>query len=269
MSIISTYVRVLCVNRCIFSHKCIETASHVIAKEGLMKHIYKTPPRRRSSLLPVIQVSRRQFSFSTLFYEFIIIIPNLYNFLFYPGCGENMNAIQVISLTLLSVLAASAQVIMPGRCPQTGVQEDFDTTRVNINFIKLCWETRQHLIHISLSSRSQQMRPSGTCCNKQKLQMNASRLCSSSSTVNSCCVVVCFLCSILVSGLISRDCQTPSRRASAALPPTACRAPESLVSSTASCCEYSTWSYHLSKRGFHFTVKAKLSFVKPVTVKSL
>ncbi|KAK5889287.1 hypothetical protein CesoFtcFv8_015303 [Champsocephalus esox] len=45
----------------------------------------------------------------------------------YTGCGENM--IQVISLTLLSVLAASAQVIMPGRCPQTGVQEDFDTAR--------------------------------------------------------------------------------------------------------------------------------------------
>ncbi|CAB1460327.1 unnamed protein product [Pleuronectes platessa] len=40
-----------------------------------------------------------------------------------------MNAIQVISLTLLSVLAANAQVIMPGRCPRPAVQENFDTAR--------------------------------------------------------------------------------------------------------------------------------------------
>lgn len=42
-----------------------------------------------------------------------------------------MNAIQVISLTLLSVLAANAQVIMPGRCPKPAVQENFDAARVN------------------------------------------------------------------------------------------------------------------------------------------
>ncbi|KAK5860211.1 hypothetical protein PBY51_021704 [Eleginops maclovinus] len=40
-----------------------------------------------------------------------------------------MNAIQVISLTLLSVLAANAQVLMPGRCPKAAVQENFDTAR--------------------------------------------------------------------------------------------------------------------------------------------
>ena len=42
-----------------------------------------------------------------------------------------MNTIQVISLTLLSVLAANAQVIMPGRCPKPAVQKDFDAARVN------------------------------------------------------------------------------------------------------------------------------------------
>uniref|UniRef100_A0A8C4NYB4 Apolipoprotein D n=1 Tax=Dicentrarchus labrax TaxID=13489 RepID=A0A8C4NYB4_DICLA len=40
-----------------------------------------------------------------------------------------MNAIQVISLTLLSVLAANAQVIMPGRCPKPAVQSDFDAAK--------------------------------------------------------------------------------------------------------------------------------------------
>lgn len=44
-----------------------------------------------------------------------------------------MDAIQVISLTLLSVLAANAQVIMPGRCPKPAVQENFDAARVNAN----------------------------------------------------------------------------------------------------------------------------------------
>ncbi|KAM9718912.1 apolipoprotein D-like [Menidia menidia] len=37
-----------------------------------------------------------------------------------------MNAIQVFSVTLLSVLAANAQVIMPGRCPSATVQQNFD-----------------------------------------------------------------------------------------------------------------------------------------------
>ncbi|XP_028449555.1 apolipoprotein D-like [Perca flavescens] len=40
-----------------------------------------------------------------------------------------MNTIQVISLTLLSVLAANAQFIMSGRCPKPAVQEDFDAAR--------------------------------------------------------------------------------------------------------------------------------------------
>ncbi|XP_076004301.1 apolipoprotein D-like [Genypterus blacodes] len=40
-----------------------------------------------------------------------------------------MKAIQVISLTLLSVLAANAQVIMPGKCPTPAVQENFDAAR--------------------------------------------------------------------------------------------------------------------------------------------
>lgn len=41
-----------------------------------------------------------------------------------------MEAIQVISVILLSVLAANAQVIMPGRCPRPAVQENFDVARV-------------------------------------------------------------------------------------------------------------------------------------------
>ncbi|AWP03818.1 putative apolipoprotein D-like [Scophthalmus maximus] len=40
-----------------------------------------------------------------------------------------MNAIQLISITLLSALAAHAQVIMPGRCPKPAVQENFDAAR--------------------------------------------------------------------------------------------------------------------------------------------
>lgn len=42
-----------------------------------------------------------------------------------------MNAIQVLSLTLLSALAANAQVIMSGRCPRAAVQEKFDAARVS------------------------------------------------------------------------------------------------------------------------------------------
>uniref|UniRef100_UPI003AAB0601 apolipoprotein D-like n=1 Tax=Centroberyx gerrardi TaxID=166262 RepID=UPI003AAB0601 len=40
-----------------------------------------------------------------------------------------MKTVQLISLTLLSVLAASAQVILPGKCPRPDVQEDFDAAR--------------------------------------------------------------------------------------------------------------------------------------------
>lgn len=42
-----------------------------------------------------------------------------------------MNTIQVISLTLLSLLAASAQVIKPGRWLRPAVQQKFDAARVN------------------------------------------------------------------------------------------------------------------------------------------
>ncbi|KAK2822621.1 hypothetical protein Q5P01_022686 [Channa striata] len=46
-----------------------------------------------------------------------------------PGVGEKMNPIQVISLVLLSVLAANSQVIQPGRCPVPAVQEKFDASQ--------------------------------------------------------------------------------------------------------------------------------------------
>uniref|UniRef100_A0A673ML28 Apolipoprotein D n=1 Tax=Sinocyclocheilus rhinocerous TaxID=307959 RepID=A0A673ML28_9TELE len=40
-----------------------------------------------------------------------------------------MQALQVLSLTLLSVLAVSAQSIGSGKCPQPPVQQNFDPTR--------------------------------------------------------------------------------------------------------------------------------------------
>ncbi|XP_024289980.1 apolipoprotein D-like [Oncorhynchus tshawytscha] len=40
-----------------------------------------------------------------------------------------MQALQVLSLTLLSVLAANAQTFRPGKCPQPPVQANFDTAR--------------------------------------------------------------------------------------------------------------------------------------------
>ncbi|XP_041848559.1 apolipoprotein Da, duplicate 2 [Melanotaenia boesemani] len=40
-----------------------------------------------------------------------------------------MTAFQVFSLFLLSVLAANAQVIMPGKCPDAAVQQKFDAAR--------------------------------------------------------------------------------------------------------------------------------------------
>ncbi|XP_023281130.1 apolipoprotein D-like [Seriola lalandi dorsalis] len=42
---------------------------------------------------------------------------------------DKMKAMQVISLTLLSVLAASAQVLKFGKCPKPAVQANFDATR--------------------------------------------------------------------------------------------------------------------------------------------
>lgn len=43
-----------------------------------------------------------------------------------------MKAAQVISLTLLSVLSAGAQLIKFGICPKPDVQANFDATRVNM-----------------------------------------------------------------------------------------------------------------------------------------
>ncbi|XP_038151904.1 apolipoprotein D-like [Cyprinodon tularosa] len=40
-----------------------------------------------------------------------------------------MDFIQVFSFTLLSVLAANAQIFSPGRCPQAAVQQQFDAAR--------------------------------------------------------------------------------------------------------------------------------------------
>ncbi|XP_056323378.1 apolipoprotein Da, duplicate 2 [Danio aesculapii] len=40
-----------------------------------------------------------------------------------------MQALQVVSVTLLAVLAVSAQSIGSGKCPQPPVQQDFDPTR--------------------------------------------------------------------------------------------------------------------------------------------
>ncbi|KAM6948227.1 apolipoprotein D-like [Aplochiton taeniatus] len=40
-----------------------------------------------------------------------------------------MQTFQVISLTLLSFLAASAQTFLPGKCPTPAVQENFDAAR--------------------------------------------------------------------------------------------------------------------------------------------
>lgn len=51
--------------------------------------------------------------------------------LFSAGRGIKMKAMQVISLTLLSVLAASAQGLKFGRCPKPAVQVNFDASRVN------------------------------------------------------------------------------------------------------------------------------------------
>lgn len=42
-----------------------------------------------------------------------------------------MQALQVLSLTLLSVLVANAQVLHPGRCPVPPVKENFDVTSVS------------------------------------------------------------------------------------------------------------------------------------------
>ncbi len=53
------------------------------------------------------------------------------------GRGDKMKAMQVISLTLLSVLAASAQVLKFGRCPKAAVQANFNSTKVTTKFFCL------------------------------------------------------------------------------------------------------------------------------------
>lgn len=57
--------------------------------------------------------------------------------------------------------------------------------------------------------------------------------------------ILCFLCSMLVSGMRSRSCQQLSRKVSVALPPTPWRVLVSSESSTESCCEYmsKTWGF--------------------------
>lgn len=57
--------------------------------------------------------------------------------LFSAGRGEKMKAMQVISLTLLCVLAANAQVLKFGKCPTPAVQANFDPTRVNTELMFL------------------------------------------------------------------------------------------------------------------------------------
>lgn len=49
------------------------------------------------------------------------------------GCEGDVNATQLLSLALLSVLAAHAQVIKPGRCPRPAVQQKFDAAWLSVN----------------------------------------------------------------------------------------------------------------------------------------
>lgn len=96
-----------------------------------------------------------------------------------------MKAIQVISLTLLSLLAASAQVIKPGRCPRPAVQQKFDAARVNE-----CSFSLNLLLGF-------QLQDSVALTITQHL-----------------------LCSISVHGMKSRNCRTPFRKVNAQLPRT-------------------------------------------------
>lgn len=54
----------------------------------------------------------------------------------YPG--PKMQTLQVLSLTLLSILAANAQTLRPGKCPQPPVQANFDAARVTIPNFYYC-----------------------------------------------------------------------------------------------------------------------------------
>lgn len=127
------------VNSLPFSPNFLQMSSCVDRKGGAadcLSLIYKTPLKLRGSLLPSntgewvagVPCSPPVSLFVNFFmkYEWKGVV-----FLFSTGCGEKMNAIQGISLALLSVLAANAQVIKPGRCPKPAVQEKFDAARVN------------------------------------------------------------------------------------------------------------------------------------------
>lgn len=109
-----------------------------------------------------------------------------------------MKAVQVISLTLLSVLTASAQLIKFGKCPKPDVQANFDATRVNLkSFPPFLWTN---------------------CGGVWKNLL--------------------FLCSTSVSGTRSRSCRQPSRKVSVVQPHTPRPARASSASWTESCCEF-------------------------------
>lgn len=109
-----------------------------------------------------------------------------------------MKAVQVISLTLLSVLTASGQLIKFGKCPKPDVQANFDATRVNIKSLPpFLW----------------------TNCGGLLKNLH-------------------FLCSTLVSGTRSRSCRQPSRKVSVVQPHTPRLARASSASWTESCCEF-------------------------------
>lgn len=109
-----------------------------------------------------------------------------------------MKAVQVISLTLLSVLTAGAQLIKFGKCPKPDVQANFDATRVNIKSL-----------------------PPFLWTNCGGMWKN-----------------LLFLCSISVSGTRSRSCRQPSRKVSVVQPHTPRPDRTSSVSWTESCCEF-------------------------------
>lgn len=108
-----------------------------------------------------------------------------------------MKAVHVISLTLLSVLTAGAQLIKFGKCPKPDVQANFDATRVNIRYLPpFLW----------------------TNCGGMWKNLH-------------------FLCSTSVSGTRSRSCRQPSRKVSVVQPHTPRPARASSASWTESCCE--------------------------------
>lgn len=141
-----------------------------------------------------------------------------------------MKAVQVISLTLLSVLTASAQLIKFGKCPKPDVQANFDVTRVNIkSLLPFLW----------------------TNCGGIWKNLH-------------------FLCSTSVSGMRSRSCRQPSRKVSVVQPHTPRRALASSASWTKSCCEFlpkftsQSYSFAASPQNcsHRFTAVTKLFFLE-------